>query len=158
MDGSDAPLRLATGGLDHADVVALLDEHLAEMRATSAAESVHALPIEALRAAGVTFWTVRRGDVLLGCGAIKDLGERHGEIKSMRTAAAARGRGVGQVLLRHLLDEARRAGLTRVSLETGTQDHFAPARRLYERHGFVEVGPFGDYGYDPNSAFYSREL
>lgn len=158
MVDPDAPLRLAAGGLDHEDVVALLDEHLAEMRATSPAESVHALPVEALREPGVAFWTVRRGDVLLGCGALKDLGERHGEIKSMRTAASARGRGIGQILLRHLLDEARRAGLTRVSLETGTQDHFAPARRLYERHGFTEVGPFGDYRRDPNSAFYSLDL
>ncbi len=151
-------LRFEPGGLDRDDVLALLDEHLAEMRATSPAESVHALPVDGLRADGVMFWSARAGDVLVGCGALKDLGGGHAEIKSMRTAASARGRGVGHRLLRHLLDEARRHGCTRVSLETGTQDHFLPARRLYERHGFVSVGPFGDYTLDPSSTFYSREL
>ena len=151
-------LRLEVGSLDRDDVLALLDEHLAEMRATSPAESVHALPVGALRADGVTFWTARDGDVLVGCGALKDLGGDHAEIKSMRTTISARGHGVGQRLLRHLLDEARHRGFTRVSLETGTQEHFLPARRLYERHGFASVGPFGDYILDPNSTFYSREL
>ncbi|MDF1704554.1 MAG: GNAT family N-acetyltransferase [Aeromicrobium sp.] len=151
-------LRLEIGGLDRDDVRALLAEHLVEMRATSPAESVHALPLEALRAEDITLWTARAGDVLVGCGALKDLGDGHVEIKSMRTAVAARGRGVGRRLLRHLLEEARRRGGTRVSLETGTQDHFAAARRLYERHGFVPVAPFGSYVLDPSSAFYSREL
>lgn len=152
------PLRLTAGELGREDVLALLQEHLAEMRATSPAESVHALPVDALRAAGVTFWTARDGDALVGCGAVKHLGDRHAEIKSMRTAVAARGRGVGQVVLRHLLDEVRRSGFVRVSLETGTQDHFAPARRLYERHGFVPVGPFSDYALDPHSVFYSLRV
>lgn len=151
-------LRIEVGSLDRDDVRALLDEHLAEMRATSPAESVHALPVDGLRADDVTFWTARDGDVLVGCGALKDLGGNHVEIKSMRTTASARGHGVGQRLLRHLLDEARRRGCTRVSLETGTQEHFLPARRLYERHGFVSVGPFGHYTLDPNSTFYSRQL
>ncbi|WP_229051841.1 GNAT family N-acetyltransferase [Aeromicrobium sp. Leaf350] len=152
------PLRFAPGGLDRDDVVALLAEHLAEMRATSPAESVHALPLEALSAPEVAFWTVREGDRLLGCGALKDLGHQHAEIKSMRTSGTARGRGIGQAMVRHLLGEARRRGFARVSLETGTQDHFAPARRLYERHGFVEVGPFGEYRLDPSSIFYALEL
>lgn len=158
MTAPEAPLQFAVGELGRADVLALLQEHLAEMRATSPAESVHALPAGALRAAGVTFWTAREGDVLVGCGAVKDLGHRHAEIKSIRTAASARGRGVGQAVLRHLLDVARSRGFDRVSLETGTQDHFAPARRLYERHGFVQVGPFDGYSLDPHSAFYSREV
>ncbi|MEZ5092615.1 GNAT family N-acetyltransferase [Nocardioides sp.] len=143
-------------GLDdprRADVLALLHEHLTEMRATSPPESVHALDAGALAAAGVSFWTAREHGQLVGCGALRELSPTHGEIKSMRTATAARGRGVAAALLAHVVAECRRRGYARVSLETGSQDFFAPARRLYARHGFVECGPFGDYLPDPNSVF-----
>lgn len=153
------------------DVRRLLDEHLADMFATSPAESVHALDHSALLAPSVTFWTARDDDgALLGCGALSELAADggvpadgavhpgHGEIKSMRTAAAARGRGVASALLTEIVAEARRRRYTRVSLETGTQDFFAPARRLYARHGFAECGPFGSYVLDPNSTFMTLEL
>jgi putative acetyltransferase len=140
------------------DVRALLDEHLADMHATSPAESVHALDVAGLLVPEVTFWTARDRGALLGCGALKDLGADHGEVKSMRTAPSARGTGVATAILRHLLDQAALRGYTRVSLETGSQDFFAPARRLYVRHGFGECGPFGDYVLDPHSRFFTREL
>lgn len=144
------------------DVRRLLDEHLTDMFATSPAESVHALDHSALLAPTVTFWTARDDDgTLLGCGALSELGDpepTHAEIKSMRTATPARGRGVASALLDTVLAEARRRGLTRVSLETGTQDFFGPARRLYARHGFAECGPFGGYTLDPHSVFMSLEL
>lgn len=146
----DDPLR--------ADVLALLEEHLMEMRAISPPESVHALDAAALTAPSVTFWTLREGGLLLGCGALTELDHTHGEVKSMRTTPAARGRGVATTLLRHVLDEARGRGYRRVSLETGSQPHFAPARRLYARHGFLPCGPFGDYGPDPHSAFFTLAL
>ncbi|GAA1752968.1 GNAT family N-acetyltransferase [Aeromicrobium alkaliterrae] len=151
-------LRFEAGGLERDDVAALLAEHLAEMRATSPAESVHALPVAALSAPSISFWTARDADDLVGCGALKDLGGAHAELKSMRTRAAARGRGVGEAMVRHLLAEAQRAGMRRVSLETGTQDHFAPARRLYARHGFTVCSPFGEYRLDPHSVFMTREV
>jgi putative acetyltransferase len=141
-----------------ADVSALLAEHLADMHATSPPESVHALDVSALQAPAVTFWTARRDGVLLGCGALKELDPAHGEVKSMRTTSAARGTGVGTALLLHLLAEARTRGYTRLSLETGTQDYFAPAHRLYLRHGFASCGPFGDYTDDPNSAYFTLTL
>ncbi|KQY60623.1 GCN5 family acetyltransferase [Aeromicrobium sp. Root495] len=147
--------------IDHptrADVRALLDEHLHDMHATSAPESVHALDHSSLAAPGVTLWSAREDGTLLGIGALKDLGGRHGEIKSMRTATLSRGRGVAAAMLHHLLTEATARGWDRVSLETGTQDYFAPARRLYARHGFVECSPFGDYVLDPSSVFMSRRL
>ncbi|MFI8527756.1 GNAT family N-acetyltransferase [Promicromonospora sukumoe] len=148
------------------DVRRLLDEHLTDMFATSPAESVHALDHTALLAPSVTFWTARDDDgALLGCGALKELDDApggadatHGEIKSMRTAGPARGRGVASALLDVVLAEAERRGYARVSLETGTQDYFAPARRLYARHGFAECGPFGSYVLDPNSVFMTLEL
>lgn len=140
------------------DVLALLEEHLADMYATSPAESVHALDPAALAAHAVTFFTAREHGVLLGCAALRDLGGRAGEVKSMRTATPARGRGVASALLDHVLAHARGRGMTRISLETGVEDYFAAARRLYERHGFVEGEPFDAYLPDPNSVFYTRPL
>jgi putative acetyltransferase len=145
------------------DVHRLLSEHLADMFATSPAESVHALDHSALSDPSITFWTAREDGTLLGCGALKHLGAspgtvRHGEIKSMRTAAGARGRGVATLMLRHILEDARARNLERICLETGTEDYFAPARRLYARHGFTECPPFADYSLDPNSVFMELRL
>jgi putative acetyltransferase len=145
------------------DVRRLLDEHLTDMFATSPPESVHALDHSALLAPSVTFWTARDDDgTLLGCGALSELDPgaepREGEIKSMRTTAHARGKGVATALLRAVLAEAERREYSRVSLETGTQDYFAPARRLYARHGFVQCGPFASYTVDPNSVFMTLDL
>jgi putative acetyltransferase len=140
------------------DVSALLEEHLRDMHAQSPPESVHALDVGALKIPSITFWTVRDGDLLLGCGALKELDARHGEVKSMRTPHSLRRRGAGRAVLAHILDEARRRGYTRLSLETGSMDAFAPARRLYESAGFVYCGPFGDYREDPNSVFMTLVL
>jgi len=160
-----------------ADVRALLAEHLTDMHATSPAESVHALDLAALRAPTVTFLTARDADgVLLGCGALSELeppssgvgpggpgrpdgpAGGHGEVKSMRTARGARGRGVAGAVLGRLVDLARERGYARVSLETGPQEYFAAARRLYARHGFVPCGPFGAYSPDPCSVFFTLDL
>ncbi|AEG44314.1 GNAT family N-acetyltransferase [Isoptericola variabilis] len=156
---------IATDSPVRADVRALLDEHLADMHATSPPKSVHALDAAALLAPGVTFLTARAPDgLLLGCGALSELAPSaagapgHGELKSMRTARTARGRGVATAVLARLLGLARERGYARVSLETGSQDFFAPARRLYARHGFVECGPFGSYVPDPHSVFMTLEL
>ena len=140
------------------DVATLLLEHLSDMHATSPPESIHALDLEALTGAGITFVTARDGDVLLGCGALKELDPEHGEIKSMRTTSAACGRGVGAAVLTWLLEEGRTRGLRRISLETGTQDYFTAAHRLYERHGFVDCEPFADYRLDPHSRFMTIAL
>ncbi|PXA70058.1 GNAT family N-acetyltransferase [Cryobacterium arcticum] len=135
------------------DVRLLLDEHLADMFATSPAESVHALDHSALAAPEITFWTAREDGVLLGCGALKLLADGQGEIKSMRTTPAARGRGIATLLLTHIVDEARGRRLEQLFLETGAEDFFAPARRLYTRHGFTDCPPFADYRLDPHSVF-----
>lgn len=139
-------------------ILALLDEHLRDMRATSPPESVHALDLDGLRDPAVTVWTVVEDGAVIGCGALKVLEPGHAEIKSMRTAASHQGRGIGTAVLRHLLAEARARGLRRLSLETGTQEFFAPARALYARHGFVPCPPFAGYTDDPNSAYLTLEL
>jgi putative acetyltransferase len=140
------------------DVHRLLDEHLADMFASSPAESVHALDLEALSVPEIRFWSAREGSTLVGCGALKELTPDHAELKSMRTTQEARGRGVAAGLLAHILDDARTRGIARVSLETGTQDFFAPARRLYLRSGFIECPPFAGYTLDPNSVFLTIRL
>lgn len=136
----------------------LLADHLADMHATSPAESVHALDLSGLRRPDVTMWTLWDDDALLGCVAVRELSPVDGELKSMRTVAEARGRGLGRLLLEHVIAEAQRRGYRRLSLETGSQDFFAPARRLYARHGFTECPPFGDYTLDPYSVYMTREV
>lgn len=140
------------------DVLALLDEHLRNMRELSPPESVHALDVSGLQRADVSFWSVREGDTLLGCGALKQLDPQHGELKSMRTPQALRRRGAGRAMLAHLIEEARRRGYTQLSLETGSMEAFRPAWQLYGSFGFNYCGPFADYREDPNSVFMTLEL
>lgn len=140
------------------DVLALLEEHLADMYATSPPESVHALDPEALTGPEISFWTAREDDVLMGCAALKRLSDEHVELKSMRTATTARRRGVAGRLLDHLLLEARRRGHERISLETGVEDYFAPARTLYLARGFTPCEPFEGYAPDPHSVFLTLAL
>ncbi|NNH08590.1 GNAT family N-acetyltransferase [Cellulomonas fimi] len=129
------------------------------MYATSPPESVHALDPASLTDPAVTFWTARdaRG-ALLGCVAVKELSPADGELKSMRTTVPARGRGVGATLLARAVAESASRGYRTLHLETGTQDYFAAARRLYVRAGFVPCGPFADYAPDPHSAYFRLDL
>jgi putative acetyltransferase len=136
----------------------LLEEHLRDMRAWSPPGSVHALDLDQLRRPEISFWTLWESDALLGCGALKDLGGHEYEIKSMRTAIAHRGKGVGTEMLRHILSVARERGVKRINLETGRQPQFAPARALYASFGFIECGPFADYALDVHSYFMTQTL
>ncbi|MES9537994.1 MULTISPECIES: GNAT family N-acetyltransferase [unclassified Actinomadura] len=151
-------LRFQLGDLARPEIRRLLEEHLADMHATSPPESIHALDLEELRDPAVAFWSAWEGPELRGCGALKDLGDGDVELKSMRTARTARGLGIGSAILRHLLTVAAERGHRRVLLETGSQEFFAPARRLYERHGFSLCEPFADYVHDPNSVFMELRL
>ena len=144
--------------LSRPEVHALLREHLDDMYDLSPPEDVHALDLSGLRAPNVTFWTVWENGALLGCGALKELAPTHGEVKSMRTPRAARRRGAGRAILEHIVREAHARGYDRLSLETGSQDAFHPAHRLYESFGFEYCGPFADYGPSPNSVFMTLEL
>ncbi|MEL6808535.1 MAG: GNAT family N-acetyltransferase [Pseudomonadota bacterium] len=143
---------------DAPDVRALLTRHFELMRASSPEESCHVMQPDALLDRGVVLYAARDGDAVLGVGALADLGAGHGELKSMHTAAEARGRGVARAILSALLDAARANGMTRVSLETGSAKMFAPARALYAAHGFETCPPFGDYVLDPLSVFMTRTL
>ena len=139
--------------LSSPEIIGLLEEHLEDMVAVTPQGSVHALDLEALKKPEITFWSVWEQLSLVGCGAVKELDPRHGQIKSMRTAANRRGHGVASHLLEFILGEARQRGYTRLSLETGGSGAFAPARHLYTKYGFTPCGPFADYGNDPHSVY-----
>jgi putative acetyltransferase len=146
-------MKIITGDLDSPDVAALLTEHLQGMADHSPPESIHALDLQGLKSADVTFWTVWDGDDLCGCGALQQLDADHGEIKSMRTAKAHLRKGVAAVMLEHIIEEARRRGYSRLSLETGSGPGFDAALSLYEKYGFDYCEPFADYRQDPFSRF-----
>jgi len=150
--------RIVEDDLSGAAIRALLEVHFAGMLANSPAESCHFLDFDGLRADGVTFWSIHRSDELAGCGALKMLGNAHGEIKSMRTAEPFLRQGVAAHMLDHIIGVASERGLERLSLETGSSGAFEPALALYRRYGFVECEPFADYRPDPFSHFMTRIL
>ena len=139
-------------------IARFLEEHVPEMLSITPPESKHALDLEALRAPEVTFWSVLDGGTVVGCGALKRLDASHAEVKSMRTAVARKRSGIASLVLGHIIAEARRMGFARLSLETGSADFFAPARKLYEKFGFTYCEPFADYRPDPLSVFLTRAL
>ena len=140
------------------DVRALLERHLTFAFETTPPDDVHALDVDGLRDPSLHFFTARLDGRLVGIGALKELDPAHAELKSMHTAAAARGQGVGRAMVEHLVLVARDRGYRRVSLETGAMEAFEPARSLYASAGFVPCGVYGDYPDSPNSSFMTLAL
>ncbi|MFB2687091.1 GNAT family N-acetyltransferase [Shewanella mangrovisoli] len=151
-------MKIILDDLKGPEITALLTEHLEDMRATSPPESVHALDLDGLRQPNIRFWTLWDGRNLAGCGALKWLDAEHAEIKSMRTAATYKQQGIASKVLQHLINDAKAAGVQRLSLETGSMAFFQPARNLYAKFGFELCGPFADYVLDPNSLFMTKKL
>jgi putative acetyltransferase len=137
---------------------ALIARHLSGMHEHSPPESVHAFDVDKLRQPDVTFWSAWINEELAGCGALKQLDDERGEVKSMRVVDAFLGRGIGRAILVHIMGEARARGMRSLWLETGTALAFTPARRLYESAGFAPCGPFDGYIEDPFSVFMTRAL
>jgi len=140
------------------DVRRLLKAHLAFARGQTPPEDAHAMDVGELLDPSVTFFTLRQGGALLAVGALKRLDAEHAEVKSMHTAPAARGRGVGRRMLEHLIAVARAEGYRRLSLETGSMAAFAPARGLYAGAGFEPCEPFGQYRLSPNSTYMTLRI
>lgn len=151
-------IQVRVDDLSGPDVRALIQRHLDGMHETTPAESVHALDIDGLRHPSVTFWSAWVDGRLAGIGALTQIDEHRGELKSLRVDDRFRGTGVGRALLQHIVAAARERGMTSLWLETGTTEDFAPAQRLYESEGFTRCGPFGGYADDPYSVFMTREL
>jgi len=138
-------MRIVRDDLSHPDVIGLIELHLRSAFENSPPGSVFALDLSGLRDPAVTLWSAWDGEDLLGLGALKELDADHGELKSMRTSPAHLRRGVARAMLEHLVAEGRARGYSRLSLETGSNEPFAPARALYEAAGFTPCEPFPDY-------------
>jgi putative acetyltransferase len=151
-------IRITEGGLGDPRVIALLEHHVASARAETARGSAHALDVNALKAPEISFWSGWDADEVVAVGAVKRLGDGHGEIKSMHVSGAKRRTGAGSAMVEHLIAVARGRGMNRLSLETGSWDYFVPARALYAAHGFEVCGPFEGYRNDPNSVFMTRAI
>lgn len=151
-------MQIKQDALMEEQVIQLIEIHLSGMEHTAPPESRHALDLSALKQPEITFWSVWDGNNLAGIGALKQLDQTHGEIKSMRTAQAYLRQGVAAQLLTHIIEQAVIRGYQRVSLETGSMDYFKPASQLYCSHGFVACEPFAQYQPDPNSLFMTKVL
>ena len=151
-------MRVEIDDLTRQPVLALLNEHLANMYELSPPEQVFALDVTKLRARDITFWTVWEDKLLLGCGALKELTSKHGELKSMRTPKALRRQGAGRAVLAHMIQVAKDRQYDLLSLETGSHPAFSPAHALYESFGFARCGPFGSYLENPSSVFMSLRI
>jgi len=151
-------MRIREDDLTGERIRSFLREHLEHMYEVTPPESVHAIDVNQLREPGVTFWSAWEGEELLGCGALRALDAKTGEIKSMRTVGSKRRGGIGTAILEHMVEEARRRDYERLYLETGSMEAFRPARTFYERHGFEYCGPYSDYTDDPNLVFMTMKL
>lgn len=151
-------MKIVEGGLDHQQVLAMLRFHFDTNMAVTPPGSAHVFDVSRLKAPDVFFWSAWIGEMLMGVGALKLMGNDEGEIKSMHTLQTSRRSGVGGAMLRHIIDEAQKHGVKRVYLETGSFEFFAPARALYAKHGFKPCGPFGQYKPDSNSTFMTKEI
>jgi len=151
-------VEIREGELDDPQVIALLEVHAGGMLANSPPGTTHFLDLSKLKTPDITFLSAWEGDTLLGIGAVKQLDGASGEIKSMRTAESALGRGVGTAILRHIIGLAQGRGYTALKLETGTGEAFDAAHALYARHGFAPSVPFADYEATDFNRFFALPL
>lgn len=140
------------------DLALLFARHTADMHTDTPPESIHMMDAADLDRPQVHFFVLRQAGMPIAMGAFKIFDGTHAEIKSMHVLAEHRGRGLSRVMLAHLIAAAKAAGVTRLSLETGSQKAFVPARVLYEKAGFTQCPPFGDYVLDPMSIFMTSAL
>ena len=146
------------GNFDNTKVNELLKKHFTELRSVSPAGSTHVLDIAGLKDQSIKFWSLWENDELVGCGALKFLEKNHGEFKSIRVSNKFRKTGAGEKIINHLIEEAKKLKISKLSIETGSGDFFLPARNLFSKFGFKECSPFAHYKEDSNSCYYSLNL
>ena len=146
------------GNFDNSEVNDLLKKHFIELRSVSPAGSTHVLDIDGLKDPSIKFWSLWEGKKLIGCGALKFLEKEHGEFKSIRVADEFRKKGIGERIINHLIFEAKKLKISKLSIETGAGEFFLPARNLFSKFGFKPLSPFAHYKEDPNSCYYSLDL
>ena len=143
---------------DHPEVNNLLTKHFIELRSVSPEGSAHVLDIPGLKTPSIKFWSLWDNNQLIGCGALKFLDEIHGEFKSIRVDDKHRKKGMGEKIISHLITEAKKIGIKRLSIETGAGEFFSPARKLFKKFGFKACKPFAHYKEDPNSCYFDLEI
>ena len=146
------------GNFDNSKVNDLLKKHFVELRSVSPSGSTHVLDIDGLKDPSIKFWSLWENNELVGCGALKFLEKKHGEFKSIRVADKFRKTGVGKKIIDHLIEEAKKLEVSKLSIETGAGNFFLPARKLFSKFGFKKCSPFAHYKNDPNSCYYSLDL
>ena len=146
------------GNFDNSEVNDLLKKHFIELRSVSPAGSTHVLDINGLKDPSIKFWSLWENNKLIGCGALKFLEKGHGEFKSIRVADEFRKKGIGERIINHLIEEAKKLEISKLSIETGAGEFFAPARKLFNKFGFKKSGPFAHYKVDPNSCYFTLDL
>ena len=146
------------GNFDNLEVNDLLKKHFIELRSVSPAGSTHVLDIDGLKDSSIKFWSLWENNKLIGCGALKFLEKDHGEFKSIRVADEFRKKGIGERIINHLIEEAKKLEISKLSIETGAGEFFAPARKLFNKFGFKKSEPFAHYKVDPNSCYFTLDL
>ena len=146
------------GNFDNSEVNNLLKKHFIELRSVSPAGSTHVLDIDGLKDPSIKFWSLWENNKLVGCGALKFLEKSHGEFKSIRVADEFKKKGIGERIINHLIEEAKKLKISKLSIETGAGDFFLPARNLFSKFGFKSCPPFAHYKDDPNSCYYTLDL
>ena len=149
-------LKSIEGNFDHPEVNELLINHFIELRAASPEGSAHVLDILGLKVPSIKFWSLWEDDRLMGCGALKFLEEDHGEFKSIRIHDNFRKKGNGVNVVNHLITEAKKLNVKKLSIETGAGIFFKPARKLFEQCGFEPCKPFAHYKEDINSVYLTK--
>ncbi len=151
-------LTLIEGNFDNPEVNQLLIKHFIELRAASPEGSAHVLDIPGLKVPSIKFWSLWDKNKLMGCGALKFLDQAHGEFKSIRIHDDYRGKGNGIKIITHLIEEAKKLDIKRISIETGAGNFFEPARKLFDKCGFKPCSPFAHYKEDINSQYLTKLL
>ena len=146
------------GNSDNFEVNDLIKKHFIELRSVSPAGSTHVLDIDGLKDPSIKFWSLWENKKLIGCGALKFLEKDHGEFKSIRVADEFRKKGIGERIINHLIEEAKKLEISKLSIETGAGKFFAPARKLFNKFGFKKSEPFAHYKVDPNSCYFTLDL
>ena len=146
------------GNFDNSEVNNLLKKHFIELRSVSPAGSTHVLDINGLKDPSIKFWSLWENNKLIGCGALKFLEKDHGEFKSIRVADEFRKKGIGERIIKHLIEEAKKLKISKLSIETGAGKFFLPARKLFSKFGFKSCPPFAHYKDDPNSCYYTLDI
>ena len=151
-------LKSIEGNFNHPDVNELLIKHFVELKAASPEGSAHVLDISGLQVPSIKFWSLWENEMLMGCGALKFLDKEHGEFKSIRIHDNYRKKGNGLNVVNHLISEAKKLKIKKLSIETGAGDFFIPARKLFKKCGFEKCKPFAHYKEDINSVYLTKVL